>query len=174
MINAGYKFEVIVPDESVEQSVSRALTPAEFVREASFQKAKSVAELHTDSIVIAADTVAECENKILGKPRDRSHAAEILGLLSGKIHQVLTGTTIWNCQNKQHLTYVESTKLKMELLDDSMLTEYLDSGHWEGKAGAFGYQDGLDWVEILEGLESNVVGLPIELIPAWIRKVGGS
>jgi septum formation protein len=44
------------------------------------------------------------------------------------------------------------------------LEQYLDTGQWEGKAGAFGYQDGLDWVHVIEGSESNVVGLPMELL----------
>ena len=49
---------------------------------------------------------------------------------------------------------------------------HLDSGQWEGKAGAFGFQDGLDWVQILEGSESNVVGLPMELLARMVREFG--
>jgi septum formation protein len=52
----------------------------------------------------------------------------------------------------------------MNPIADTQLAEYLDSGDWEGKAGAFGYQDGHDWLEIIEGSESNVVGLPLELL----------
>ena len=52
----------------------------------------------------------------------------------------------------------------MDPLSEQMLREYLDSGLWEGKAGAFGYQDGNDWVHIVEGSASNVVGLPMELL----------
>ena len=59
----------------------------------------------------------------------------------------------------------------MTRLTESQLHEYLDSGKWKGKAGAFGYQDGLDWVTIIEGLESNVVGLPVELLPELIDQI---
>jgi septum formation protein len=52
----------------------------------------------------------------------------------------------------------------MDSLSDKQLSAYLDCGGWEGKAGAFGYQDGLDWVHVVEGSESNVVGLPMELL----------
>jgi septum formation protein len=50
----------------------------------------------------------------------------------------------------------------MDAVDDAALDAYLDTRLWEGKAGAFGYQDGIDWLEVLEGSESNVVGLPME------------
>jgi septum formation protein len=52
----------------------------------------------------------------------------------------------------------------MDRLTDAQLSEYLASGQWEGKAGAFGYQDRLGWVHVIEGSESNVVGLPLEML----------
>ena len=54
---------------------------------------------------------------------------------------------------------------------DQQLDEYLATGGWVGKAGAFGYQDGLDWVQIEQGLESNVVGLPVERLDQWIAEL---
>ena len=52
----------------------------------------------------------------------------------------------------------------MDPLSNEAVASYLATGEWEGKAGAFGYQDGLDWVHVIEGSESNVVGLPMELL----------
>jgi septum formation protein len=52
----------------------------------------------------------------------------------------------------------------MDRLRDAQIDEYLASGAWEGKAGAFGYQDRLGWVHVIRGSESNVVGLPLELL----------
>jgi septum formation protein len=57
----------------------------------------------------------------------------------------------------------ETTRLIMQSISDDVLEAYLDTGKWQGKAGAFGYQDGNDWLTVLEGSESNVVGLPLEL-----------
>jgi septum formation protein len=59
---------------------------------------------------------------------------------------------------------VDVTKLKMETILDAELEGYLNSGLWEGKAGAFGYQDRPGWLRIISGSESNVVGLPLELL----------
>ena len=56
-------------------------------------------------------------------------------------------------------------------LSDAELEEYLDSGAWEGKAGAFGYQDRHGWIHILSGSESNVVGLPLELLQSMLQEM---
>ncbi len=59
----------------------------------------------------------------------------------------------------------------MDPLTDQQLEQFLDSDEWIGKAGAFGYQDGLDWVHIEDGLASTVVGLPVERLPGWIDEL---
>lgn len=174
LLAAGYHFQVVVPDDSVENSVPSDLCPEAFVVEACFRKARTVAQNSSESLIVAADTVAQVDGLILGKPTDRAHAKQILGLLSGKIHKVLTGVTVWNCSNGKYWTHVEATTLFMIQRSENDLESYLDTQQWVGKAGAFGYQDGLDWVKIIDGLESNVVGLPIELLPGLFKKVTGS
>ena len=69
------------------------------------------------------------------------------------------------------LVRVAVTTLRMDPLTDAQLDEYLASGQWEGKAGAFGYQDRLGWVHIVEGSESNVVGLPMELLAEMLAEI---
>ena len=167
----GYSFSVIVPDESVEASVSSDLPPSEFVAAASFAKAQAILALVDRGVIIAADTVAVCGGQIIGKPRNRSHARDILNTLRGRDHQVLTGVTLWDKTSNRNITVVERTDLVMEAIAPADLEAYLETNQWQGKAGAFGYQDGLDWVRISQGLESNVVGLPIELIPDLLKKL---
>ena len=60
----------------------------------------------------------------------------------------------------------------MDPLSDQQIAAYLETGDWEGKAGAFGYQDGHDWLHVIEGSESNVVGLPMELLEQMLAKLG--
>ena len=59
----------------------------------------------------------------------------------------------------------------MDTLSDAQLDEYIASGQWEGKAGSFGYQDRLGWVHVVEGSESNVVGLPMELLAEMLGEI---
>lgn len=179
----GFQFEVVPPDESVEQAVmDRGLcsncSPEELVLESAFVKARAIANTINNGLVLAADTVAECDGQILGKPTDRDHAERMLRLMSGKQHRVLTGVCLWHQPSNQNLAKIEHTVLKMDPLSEAQLTEMLDSDGWVGKAGGFGFQDGLDWLHITTGLETNVVGLPVERLPSWIKelesKVGAS
>jgi septum formation protein len=71
---------------------------------------------------------------------------------------------LWRLGSSQPLVRVAATTLRMDPLSDAQIDEYLASGQWDGKAGAFGYQDRLGWVHIVEGSESNVVGLPMEML----------
>ena len=68
--------------------------------------------------------------------------------------------------------FVETSILEMEVLSRARLEGYLDGGLWQGKAGAFGYQDGNDWLRLLGGSESNVVGLPLESVARVIVRYG--
>jgi len=77
---------------------------------------------------------------------------------------VLTGLCVWPFDRHEPLIRVAVTELVMDRLSDAQIEAYLSTGQWEGKAGAFGYQDQLGWVQIKTGSESNVVGLPIAML----------
>jgi len=162
--DAGYDFEVMIPPTSAECGMCSRETPPELVARLAWQKAKSIASDIDDGIVIGCDTVAECLGQILGKPRNREHAGEMLRLMRGREHRVYSGLCLIRRPDDRVRIEVDVTKLVMDGMSEEMLESYLDSDAWEGKAGAFGYQDGLNWVHINEGSESNVVGLPMELL----------
>ena len=161
---AGYDFTVVPPHESAECGICSRETPPELVARLAFQKAADVAARTDRGLVIGCDTVAECQGQILGKPANREHARQMLDLLRGREHHVYSGLCLWIRPEDKHFVEVESTRLIMDPIADEQLDAYLATGDWEGKAGAFGYQDGLDWVHIIEGSETNVVGLPMELL----------
>jgi septum formation protein len=164
LAEAGYQFTVIPPHESAECGICSRETPPEMVARLAFQKAGDVAARTEHGIIIGCDTVAECSGQILGKPKNRVHARQMLELLRGRDHHVYSGLCLWRRPDDTHAVEVEVTRLIMDHITDDQLAAYLATGDWEGKAGAFGYQDGLDWVHIIEGSESNVVGLPMELL----------
>lgn len=168
---AGWQFTVDPPDDSVEQAIDSTLPSGQFVQAAALAKASTIASRHETEIVLAADTVADCDGEILGKPVDRVDAARMLTAMSNRTHRVLTGVCLWDCQSGKHASYVEQTTLKMDAFPSDQLEAYLDSGQWQGKAGAFGYQDGLNWIHIVDGLASNVVGLPVERLSEWIEEL---
>lgn len=168
---AGYRFSVQPPRDTAECGVCSRETPPEMVARLALQKAADVAGRVEWGLILGADTVAECRGHILGKPRNRGHAAEMLRLMSGRDHQVFSGVCLWRRPDDRRLVRVAVTQLVMEPWTDDHLEAYLDTHAWEGKAGAFGYQDGLDWVRVTAGSESNVVGLPLELLAEMLAEM---
>jgi len=161
---AGYRFEVVPPSEEAECGVCSGETPERLVARLARQKAADVAGRIAEGLVLGCDTVAECDGQVLGKPLDEDHARRILETLSGREHRVLSGLCLWPVPWGEPQVRVDVTVLRMDPLRPEQLDEYLASGQWEGKAGAFGYQDRLGWVHVVEGSASNVVGLPMELL----------
>jgi septum formation protein len=164
LAEAGYEFIVMQPDDGAEDAIAQGEEPAELVQRLALQKARDVAKRCEAGIIIGCDTVAKCAGEILGKPIDRADARRMLALLRGHEHLVYSGLCLWRRPDNTHRVELDVTRLVMDPITDAELENYLNSDQWQGKAGAFGYQDGLDWVHILEGSESNVVGLPLELL----------
>ncbi|MGB9689039.1 nucleoside triphosphate pyrophosphatase [Thermogutta sp.] len=164
-------FRVVPPDDSAECGICSGENPAQFAARMAFQKARNVAEKVGRGLILACDTVVECRGQLVGKPRDVDHAREILRLLRGNEHRVFTGVCLWDYPDRSPDIRVACTRLVMDFIPDDAIQEYLDTGLWEGKAGAFGYQDRLGWLKILEGSESNVVGLPIELLQEMLASL---
>jgi septum formation protein len=167
---AGYTFRTVVPRPHAECGVCSRETPGELVARLARQKAADVidqlevtGDLPTGETIVACDTVAECLGQVLGKPGDRAHARRMLQMLSGREHRVYSGLCLGPLGGPL-TAEVARTTLRMDELAADQIEEYLDSGLWEGKAGAFGYQDRVGWLHVIEGSESNVVGLPLELL----------
>lgn len=172
LTDAGIDFETRYPAETAECGICSGETPPELVARLAWQKAKDVALQVDSGVVLGCDTVAEVHGQILGKPVDRRHAAEILARLRGREHHVYSGVCLWERPDNRILVEVERTKLRMDPISDRDLEAYLESEQWMGKAGAFGYQDGLEWVRVIEGSETNVVGLPMERFRAMLVRIG--
>jgi septum formation protein len=170
---AGLRFNILPPDEGVEDNRVDDESPDQYACRMAVQKACNVAGKIEYGCVIACDTVVCCEGEMLGKPVDKNDARRMLKLLRGKTHQVISGLCILikqtNKPDQQNITS-EQTELVMQKISDSEIETYLDGNSWKGKAGAFGYQDNNSWVKILEGNESNVVGLPIERLILMLQQ----
>jgi septum formation protein len=169
LAEAGFEFTVVEPHAAAEDAPRPGETPPQLVARLAFQKARAVARGVAGGLVIGCDTVAACGGQILGKPDDRAHARQMLQTLRGREHEVYSGLCLWRRPADQVTTEVETTRLIMDPISEAEIAAYLATGAWQGKAGAFGYQDGIDWVHIVDGSESNVVGLPLELLRRMIR-----
>lgn len=172
LAEAGYDFRVVPPGVAAED-VQRPGEPVpEFVTRVALQKAADVAGRlgQASAVVVACDTVAECEGEILGKPLDAADARRMLTLLRGRRHRVVSGLCLWPTVAGEPRARVAETVLQMTDLPGEELEAYLASGQWQGKAGAFGLQDRPGWIRVESGSESNVIGLPLELLAEMLAE----
>jgi septum formation protein len=184
LADAGYSFDLLPPREHVECGICSAGGPAALVTELAMSKALDVAAQLRErgqlsdaaTVILASDTVAECGGEVLGKPADEAHARSMLERLRGSVHRVYSGVCAWRPFAAEPAAAPDVrlavSELRMDEISDAALDEYLASGLWRGKAGAFGYQDRAGWLHLISGNESNVVGLPMELASVMLAAQG--
>jgi septum formation protein len=158
----GLDFEVQVPeiDEETEGE------PRQLVVRNSTRKAEAVAASHPDALVIAGDTEVVIDGEVLGQPDGEDEARAHLQRLSASEHHVLGGLALIGPDTDQEpRTGVDVSTVAFRELDDALLTAYLASGEWRGRAGSYAIQGlGSALVDIVRGDVSNVIGLPVGLL----------
>jgi septum formation protein len=121
-------------------------------------------EIRDNEIVITADTIVWCDNKVLDKPVDKKDAVSIIREISGKTHQVITGVCLLSAL--KHTSFCSMTKVTFSELSDEEIEYYIEKCNPYDKAGAYGIQE---WIGIaacshIEGSYFNVMGLPVEQV----------
>ena len=162
-------YTVETPD--VDESFSGR--PSETVMEISRRKAAAVAARHSDSIIIAADTLVFADGA-LGKPHTPERAKEMLRSLAGNWHHVYTGITVINTRSGRILRNVDKTRVHLVPMTEQEIDAYVATGEPLDKAGAYGIQGmGGMFVDRIDGSYSNVVGLPMSMLRIMLAQVGG-
>jgi len=133
-------------------------------------KAAAVGE-HEQLPVLAADTVVVCEGRVLGKPASVAEAAEMLRLLAGRTHEVVTGVCLRS--GGQVRSGVETTAVTMAAMSEEEIVWYAATAESLDKAGAY-HVDGRGslFIESVQGSPSNVAGLPVRLVLRLVREAG--
>ena len=166
------KFEVI--SYEIEENNLYYSSPEQLVMALSFEKGIEVAKDYKNDIVISADTIVSIESCVLGKPRDREDAFEMIRKLSGIEHEVLTGYSLFNLSKNIKYTDYAVSKVKFKNLSDNQINEYLDTNEYIDKAGAYGIQGyGSVLVDYIIGDFDNIVGFPISKIADDLSRLFG-
>ncbi len=160
------RFEVI--PATAEEKVNISLFPEQMACALAESKCDEVFEKNKNKTVIGCDTVVVYGDKVLGKPKDRTDAANTLKMLSGKTHYVITGVCVRNAFKK--VVDFDKTEVKFNILSDEFIRQYVDSGSPLDKAGSYGIQDG-GVVKEYFGSYTNVVGLPVTLTKKLLDEV---
>ena len=169
---AGYIFEIHPAD--INEDDHPPLAPGELAEFLAVRKAAEIALRFPDDVVLAADTVVAIADQILGKPADDSAAAQMLQLLSGSTHQVITGICVEHRSHHLRRCKQITSTVVMKELSSEEIEKYVRGGLWHGKAGGYGIQDqGSDnFITRTAGSHSNIMGLPMEITIELLTAAG--
>lgn len=147
----------------IDETFPEALRGEDIARYVSRKKAEAYrASMAPGELLITADTLVCIDGTVLGKPKDEKQAREMLRLLSGRIHQVVTGVTVLSAGRMEN--FAVTSHVKFAALEDEEIDYYVSGFLPFDKAGAYGIQEwiGLVAVEELRGSFFNVMGLPMQ------------
>src|SRR5687768_2498753 len=162
----GWEFEKQVTD--IDESILRGETAEDYVQRLAAEKARVIAEKNADAIVLGADTTVVIDEKIIGKPKDLDEAGEMIKILSGNWHEVLTGVAI--VRNSETLVDFQRTSVKFAQMNEDEIEFLVQKGKPLDKAGAYAVQEQAAlFIEKIEGDYWNVVGLPVNLIYSLVK-----
>ena len=167
-------FEILVQStaETYPPGMAVPEVPVHIAREKAIAvKQKNESLNHADNIIIAADTVVVLGNDIIGKPKDREDALDILARLSGNKHQVITGVVI--LKGEQEIAFADITDVWFHPLTSEQIAFYVDKYQPYDKAGAYAIQEwiGVVGIKSIQGDFYNVMGLPVSRVVAALEKV---
>lgn len=167
LTQGGFAFEKRVSE--ADEALPRDITPASAVEYLAKQKGTAVPR-NAGEVILSADTVVTLDGKILGKPADRTDAARMLRMLSGRTHSVFTG--VYLTDGTREILFHEKTDVTFFTLTEAEIQSYTDSGEPLDKAGAYGIQGrGALFVEKIHGDYLNVVGLPLAKTAKQLKEV---
>jgi septum formation protein len=167
----GIEPAAVDPAEIGEAALRREL-PRAHVGRLALAKAQVVAERHSGSYVLGADTVVSLGRRILPKAEDEATARRCLELLSGRRHVVLGGVTVI-APDGAPVSRLVTTTVKLKRLTREEADRYLASGEWRGKAGGYAIQGlAAAFIPWINGSYSNVVGLPLAETAALLAGIG--
>lgn len=160
LTRAGYRFDVKTVD--VDETFASGTDPGEAVSLLASRKMEALERQAVEGVVITADTLVVCDRLILGKPATKDEAIEMLTLLSGRTHRVLTGVCVREIPGGRRETFVQETKVTMADIPLWLMEWYVSGGEPMDKAGGYGIQGaGCLLVAEICGDYENVVGLPV-------------
>lgn len=149
------RFEEIYSEDTPQEEIPTVLSEGKSL---GFHR-----ELSDKEILITSDTLVLCENRVMGKPKDREEAIDMLKTLSGRFHKVITAVTIRS--NSQMKTQSDTAIVHFKPLSDKEIEYYVDNYKPFDKAGAYGIQEWIGYVGIdkIEGSYFTIMGLPVHL-----------
>ena len=153
----GYSFDIKAPN--IDEDNLNNLNPIDYVIDVSMRKGLKVHQSNYNDYIISGDTIIECENQIIGKPKSNTDAFNTLKLLSGKHHFVISALSLTYLDNQ--ITIFDSTKVSFKSLTDDEVKSYIDTFNVLDKAGSYNIENAEEYfIKNIDGCYNNIVGFP--------------
>ena len=162
--------EFTVEFKSIDEIFPKDLKTSKVAEYLAKLKASVFTNIKDEQVIITADTVVILNDTILGKPKDKAEATEMLHRLSNRGHEVITGVCLKSAQKS--IAFSSSTKVYFKDLTDAEIDYYIENYKPYDKAGSYGIQEWIGAIGItkIEGSYFNVVGLPIQELNEQLKK----
>jgi len=174
LTEAGYRFDVRPSqiDESAYGDAKR--DPETLAIDVAVAKARDVArQITVPAVVLGADTIVACDGDVLGKASDADEARRMLFRLARTRHRVITGIALIHSPSGREILKADTAWITMRPMTEKEIEDYIASGSWIDKAGAYAVQEGADkFIVHIDGSFTNVVGLPMELVQNMLAQMG--
>jgi septum formation protein len=164
-------FEILITNINEDEYKNKYKDPIELVINLAEIKATKAKFLlgtkrdYTGAIIIAADTIVELEGKIIGKAKSKDEAYDLLKDLNNKTHNLITGIAITQINNAKIIRDFDQTEVTFMEFSNNEIQDYIDSGEWKGRAGAYSINDRASMlIKEIKGSPSNIIGLPMQKI----------
>lgn len=175
---AGIQVQVVSPDVDDGRLKSGRVTAEDWVMSLAYLKSRNVADKLRDAskqqvatgTIIGADTVCVAGEEILGQPRDASDARRMLRMLREADHRTITGVCLISLRSDDRVLFCDQTIVRVGPVSDAQIEQYILSGDWRGKAGAYNLSERLaaGWSINIEGDPTTVMGLPMRRLTTML------
>lgn len=176
----GYAFDVVESGFDDGGLAPGAVNAEAWVMSLAFLKASAAAALEDPSkprgVVLGADTICIKEGELIGQPIDEQDAVRIIKSLRNGTHEVLTGVALMCIERGRRVTFCDRSVVTVGDITDAQIDEYVSSGAWRGKAGAYNLAERLEagWDITFEGEASSIMGLPMDALRARLERFCGA
>jgi septum formation protein len=169
LTNLGFEVELV--DSAYEEDNNLDIDPIDLAKMHAKGKAHAALDNVDSGIILGGDTFVVLDGKVIGKPMNRNDAKNMLEMMSGKTHEVISGVCIIDKVSGKEVVRTDITKVTFIELSDEVLEKYLDVAAYADKAGSYAVQaEASVFVEKIEGSFTNIMGLPEELVLEMLKE----
>ena len=173
---AGFNAETIPSGIDDSGLVAGPVTPPQWTAALAHLKARAAMRSlipTANALIIGADTIVECDGRIIGQPRDADHARQIIIDLADREHDVITGVSIIHVANGREVIFTDTARVTVGVIPGDSIDQYIATGQWRGKAGAYNLSERLaaGWPIEYLGDPGTIMGLPMQRLARCLARI---